>query len=72
MIYPTNPEKIAARHVGMRAQVRLVAGIARFTKAVRITPITSAMTQERVARNNETLFILASYARRSDASASTE
>ena len=72
MIYPANPEKTAAVHVGIRAQVRFVAGIARFTKAVRITPITSPMTQERMARNNETLFILASYARRSDARASTE
>jgi hypothetical protein len=72
MIYPANPEKTAARHIGMRVQARFVAGIARFTKAVRITPITSPMTHERIARNNETLFTLASHATSRSANSSTE
>jgi hypothetical protein len=72
MRYPANAEKTAARHIGMRVQARFVAGTARFTKAVRITPITSPMTHEAIARNNETLFTLASHGKRDTANQFTE
>ncbi len=56
--YPANPERMAARHIGKSVEARLAAGTMSFTKAVKITPITSPMTPERIARNNETLFIV--------------
>jgi hypothetical protein len=58
-----NPERMAAMHVGKRVQARLASGVKSFTKAVKITPITSPIIPERITRYRDELFnSIASYA----------
>jgi hypothetical protein len=55
---PRTPKRLAARHIGKSVQARFAAGIMSFTKAVKITPITSPMTLEIIARSKEKFFIV--------------
>jgi hypothetical protein len=49
---------MAARQIGKSVGTRFVAGTMSFTKAVKITPITSPIKPERIARNKEIFLIV--------------